>query len=129
MQNKKKPYCRLNPWHWLMAIFSNSRKADYTATAKKYYPTSLPANQRIRYWIRNPAHDFTAYIIGFDGDPRYRTVRGNPDTVLQEGGTWAVRRWRWLLLPFVSYQHHFKCYLGWRPDGTFGGKFRFKLRA
>lgn len=119
------PYNRLNPLHWLMALCSNSRKIDYTPPDVAYrYSGKPPATQRLLYWLRNPAHDFTHYIIGFEGDPDFYTITGNAVDTLRPGWIFALRRRHWLILPYVAYQGRVLFYAGWRPTGGVGVKLR-----
>ena len=119
-------YNRLNPFHWMVALFSNSRKTDYLREGTFHVAESeYKATQRIMYWFRNPAHDFAHYIIGFVDDPDYHTVYGEAVEALKPGWIVAIRRWKWLFLPYIAYQGKFQFYLGWRPYGAFGTKFNF----
>lgn len=117
-------YNRLNPLHWLLALFSNSRKSDYLKEGTLHVEDGYKATQRILYWLRNPAHDFMHYIIGFVDDPEYQTIYGEPTEALKPGWIFAIRKWRWLFMPYVAYQGCIQFYLGWRPYGGLG----FKLR-
>ncbi len=83
---------------------------------------------RSQWWqLRNPFHNFTFYVIGV-ADKRFTRVGKYPDKVFSpEGGwNWAIVRYKWVRLPFVSYQRgRFEMYLGWRERGNFGIKLNF----
>jgi len=119
-------YNRLNPLHWLLALFSNSRKNTYLHEGTLHVVDSpYKATQRILYWVRNPAHDFTHYIVGFDGDPRWTLVSGY--RVAQDTGfRWAVYslggRMRF---PWLAYDGHgVRIELGWNDSGNLKIKLR-----
>jgi hypothetical protein len=78
------------------------------------------------WYLRNPTHNFTFYVIGV-ADKKFRRSGAYPDKVFNPHGGWnfAVCKYRWARLPFVSYQKSkFKFYLGWRERGNFGMKFQ-----
>ena len=118
-------YNRLNPLHWLLALFSNSRKNTYLHEGTLHVvKTKYKATQRILYWSRNPAHDFTHYIIGFDGDEDWTLYRG---WNLANGTGWRAALWqhKWMLFPWVAYDGHgVRFELGWNDSGNL----KFKLR-
>lgn len=118
-------YNRLNPLHWIVALFSNSRKSDYLKEGTFHVDfTEVKATQRIKYWFRNPAHDFMHHIVGFQNEPEFRTVYGDAENTLKPGLILALRRYKYLFLPYIAYQGWFQFYLGWRPTGGFGIKLR-----
>ena len=120
-------YNRLNPLHWIVAFFSNSQKSDYLKPGTLHVDeTQAKATQRILYWFRNPAADFGQYIIGFDGEPEFKTLflYGNDD--IDHGFTMALRRYKLLILPFVAYGGAWLFYFGWHKSGRFGIKLRRK---
>ena len=122
-----KLYNRLNPAHWLLALFSNSRKSDYLKPGALHVVDSkYKATQRILYWFRNPAHDFTHYIAGFQEDPEFKTVwESSPLVTSMKGWKFALRGYKWLPLPWVYYGSAvIVFYAGWSD----GGKLGFKLR-
>ena len=82
------------------------------------------SSRRWRWHLRNPLHNFTHFVIGVSDKPVTRTGRF-PGAVFAPGGgwNWAVTRYRWRLLPFISYEGRLaRFYLGWRESGNFGGK-------
>ena len=122
-----KQYNRLNPLHWLLALFSNSRKSTYLHEGTLHVVRSeYKATQRIMYWLRNPAHDFTHYIIGFQDDPAFGTwLAWRPQNDGRRGVSLALRHWHWLPLPYIYIGTRWvAAYAGWGG----GGKLGFKLR-
>ena len=65
-----------------------------------------------------------SYIIGFVGDPDYKTVYGNSTDTLVDGWIVAIRKWKFIYLPYIAYQGKIQFYFGWRPMGNFGIKLR-----
>lgn len=123
--SNEKLYNRLNPLHWIVAFFSNSRKNQYLIPGTLHVDhTKTKATQRILYWFRNPAHDFMSYIIGFEQDPEFKTVKGNDKDTLIDGWIFALRKWKFIYLPYIAYQGKIQFYFGWRPNGNFGIKLR-----
>ena len=90
-----------------------------------------------QWWRRNPAHDWTSYVIGLEGrnfasvhiiGPQEVTLRSD---IKQDGWIFALRRWGILFFPFLSYSRFtlrgvYQFYWGWRPHGAFGIKARVK---
>ena len=75
------------------------------------------------YW-RNPTHNFNFYVIGI-ADKTFRRAGRYPNRVFSpgDGWNWAVCKYKWVRLPFCSYQRRsFKFYFGWRERGNFGIK-------
>jgi hypothetical protein len=89
------------------------------------------ARRRWLWHLRNPLHNFTHYVIGVSDKPVTRTGRYPAHVFAPDGGwNWAFTRYRWLPLPFISYEgKHSRFYLGWRESGNFGGKLNFKQRS
>ncbi len=85
--------------------------------------------RRVRKWyFRNPTHNLTFYVIGL-GDKTFRRAGKYPDQVFNPHGgwNWAVCKYKWMRLPFISFQRKsFRFYLGWRERGDFGGKLTFR---
>ncbi|MDB6065858.1 MAG: hypothetical protein JWR26_2066 [Pedosphaera sp.] len=84
---------------------------------------------RVRSWyFRNPTHNLTFYVIGIT-DKTFRRSGRHPDQVFnpRQGWNWALCKYKWVRLPFISYQKKsFSFYLGWRERGNFGGKLTFR---
>ncbi len=77
------------------------------------------------WWFRNPAHNFTWYVLGFaDHD----CVSWHNQELDDKGWMFAVTTCRarlYLPFPFIGYNGASRAvYLGWRPSGAFGIKFR-----
>ncbi len=108
-----KPSDKWNPHFWLGNSDEPVPPADYRPDDK----------HRVRKWyFRNPTHNFNYYVIGI-ADKTFRRSGRCPQAVFNphEGWNWAVCKYRFLRLPFVSYQHKsFKCYADWRERGNFG---------
>ncbi|NBV23489.1 MAG: hypothetical protein EBS05_16415 [Proteobacteria bacterium] len=88
-----------------------------------------PGNRcrRVLWQLRNPLHNFTFYVIGVADQPFTRTGKFPEAVFAPDGGwNWAMTRYRWVRLPFVSYNGIWgRFYLGWRERGNFGGKVNF----
>lgn len=81
----------------------------------------------VLWQLRNPLHNFTFHVIGI-ADKCFTRTGKFPDAVFAPDGgwNWAVARYGWLRLPFVSYNgERWRFYLGWRERGNFGGKINF----
>jgi hypothetical protein len=75
-----------------------------------------------RWRLRNPGHNFDFYVIGI-ADKTFRRAGRYPDRIFspRNGWNWAVCKYKWARLPFISYHHNsFKFYFGWRERGNFG---------
>ena len=66
--------------------------------------------RRLRWWIRNPLHNFCWHWIGFK------------DRNLDYTQIWNTKQ-KWnLVLPFFSYRgSRIEFYIGWRPDSKMFG--------
>jgi hypothetical protein len=109
---------KFNPVFWF-------KNADEPVPPDDYKPND---KRRIFKWnMRNPFHNFTYYVIGMADKPFIRTGKHAAEVFNPEGGwNWAVCKYRWVRLPFISYQKgSFKFYFGWRERGNFGIKLTF----
>ena len=117
-----KKFQKWNPVWW----FGN---ADDPEPPDWYRPGS--PNRRFLWYLRNPFHNFTFYVIGI-ADRHFPRSGRFPDDVMSPGGGWnfAVSRCGgWLPLPFVSFNGKWvQSYFGWRPRGNFGAKFNVGKR-
>jgi len=107
-------------------LFTNQRSGG---TPSGYTP--------FQWWIRNPMHDWTSYVVGLEAR-NFKSIKvvGPSEVTLksdikQNGWIVALRRWGFLVLPFVSYSRFraeglYQFYWGWRPHGSFGIKARVK---
>jgi hypothetical protein len=109
---------KLNPVWW----FAN---ADDPVPPKTYRPGKR--GRKFMWYLRNPFHNFTFYVIGIADKPFLRTGRYANRVANPNGGwNWAMSRYQWLWLPFVDYhRNRFEFYLGWRDGGNFGIKLNF----
>jgi hypothetical protein len=109
---------KLNPVWW----FGN---ADDPEPPKSY--RSNECCRKFTWYLRNPCHNFTFFVMGIADKPFTRTGRfpgeiANPN----EGWNWAVCRYKRIRLPFIAYNHgRFQFYCGWRKGGNFGVKCNF----
>jgi hypothetical protein len=106
---------KLNPLFWVGNI-------DDPVPPAKYRPDD--PLRKARWHLRNSFHNLTFYVIGI-ADKDFERVGRYPSRVFSpEGGwNWAVSKYKWWRLPFVSYgQGRFKFYCGWRNHGNFGMK-------
>jgi len=110
---------KFNPVWW----FKNS---DEPVPPAWYKPHDKRRNTKWR--LRNPLHNFDNYVIGiadkkFVRSGRYPERNSSP----RSGWDFAVAKYKWLRLPFVSYERsRFHFYLGWRERGNFGIKVNIK---
>ena len=84
-----------------------------------------------KWYFRNPTHNLNFYVIGV-ADKTFRRSGRYPEQVFspRQGWNWAVCKYRWWRLPFVSYQKNsFRFYFGWRERGNFGIKLTFREDA
>ena len=71
------------------------------------------------WWLRNPAHNFTHYVIGV-ADREHTYVGPDMDS---QGFINAYVQYKSIRLPFLAYNRNgFFSYIGWRPSGGFGIK-------
>jgi hypothetical protein len=85
-------------------------------------------NHTFAYWIRNPCHNFTFYVLGVADKKTtiYGIYPASPFTP-KNGFNFTVTHYRWRWLPFVSYhKNSFHAYHGWRPSGNFGNKLNWE---
>ena len=83
--------------------------------------------RNLLWHVRNPFHNFDCYVVGLSDKPFTRVGLFPDDTFNPHGGwNWAMCRYHFLRLPFLSYaHHHFKFYFGWRAGGAFGIELKF----
>lgn len=77
----------------------------------------------LTWWLRNPMHNLTWYVLGVAG--RARVIVGpQAPRIADERGGWL---WHWVIadgipipLPFLSYKRPggLRFYVGWRPSGA-----------
>ena len=82
---------------------------------------------KIRWFIRNPFHNFMFYVIGVAD----RKCDRKPKSIWNKKGySWNFdyTKCKWLYLPLISYRSKngkFEFYFGWRDRGNFGIACRF----
>ncbi|MDB6017091.1 MAG: hypothetical protein JWR19_1580 [Pedosphaera sp.] len=107
------PCAKWHPRFWLGNLDDPVPPPDYRPNVK----------HRVRRWyFRNPGHNFNFYVIGI-ADKTFRRSGRFPDRNFnpRPGWNWTVCKYKWVRLPFISYNHRgFKLYLGWRERGDFG---------
>jgi len=115
----------------LWALFGNDDEHPNPPTW--YWPTQPLWWRHVKWWLRNPGHNFVFYVIGVAGKPFERIVvypRGAPSNLVFRPNGWYVayikyKTWR---LPFVSYQGRYaKWYVGVRERGGWGMKFNLRI--
>ena len=113
------PFNKFNPVFWFGNI-------DDPVPPAKYRPDDPCRTPR--WHLRNTFHNFTFYVIGIADKEFERTGRYPAHVFNPRGGwNWAVSKYRWWRLPFVSYgKGRFKFYCGWRNHGNFGMKLNLK---
>ena len=128
-------------WVWLlpMKVTVNGNRVSIWSTlwSNSRSDGSEKNYTRLQWFIRNPFHEFSWYVIGIV-DTGFTTHGYIGDALLtlmsdahKSGWIVCYRKtesgWR---LPFVSYSHIFtsgniyQFYFGWRPHGAFGIKHR-----
>lgn len=119
----------------LWAIFGNDDEPNPPAN---YYPDEPMLYRGARWWWRNPCHNLNFYVVGLADKPFERVAvypKGAPGNLVfrPEGGWYvAVIRYKWLRLPFVSYQGRGfikKFYIGWRERGNLGAKLTLNIQG
>jgi hypothetical protein len=114
---------------WLIwALFGNDDDGIYgdpvwnPLREKKWWIAML-------WWVRNPFHNLTFYVLGITNKPFVRYGRYPSDNFAPVSGwNWCVINYKWLWLPFISYVGWLgKFYVGWRERGNFGIKCTGKL--
>lgn len=117
---------KINPIWWLGNDLN-------TEPPNWFRPISPQWKRRIFWYVRNPFHNFTHYVIGVVDRTHWVTGPNPTKAILadltppQKGWHWAVT---WIgrvpLLPFISYSNDsFRFYAGWLPIGKFGLELKF----
>lgn len=77
----------------------------------------------VQWWLRNPFHNFTHYVIGVAD--RAHVYHGRDMDV--QGLILAYVECSFLRLPFVAFNWRgLFSYIGWRPSGAFGIKLIYR---
>jgi hypothetical protein len=109
---------KINPFWWL----GNS---DEPVPPDWFKPNEK--GRALKWFWRNPFHNFTHYVIGI-ADKTYVRSGRYPDRVSNPNGGWnfAIARYRVLPLPYISYRRgKFEFYFGWGVRGNFGIKINY----
>lgn len=114
----KKPLSKkLNPWWWLW------NDDDLPP----------PGHTVLSWWIRNPFHNLTFYVIGFQ-DRNFTVYGRDPMAQIAVRKDIGLHGWHWAVLliggffpfPWISYTgDRFVLYAGWQPGGKLGFKFNY----
>jgi hypothetical protein len=109
---------KFNPIFWF-------KNYDDPEPPEKMWPGD--PHRHFKWYWRNPFHNFTFYVIGIADKTFVRTGKYPARVFAPDGGwNWTVSKYKWLRLPFVSYQSgSFHFYCGWRNRGNFGFEFKF----
>lgn len=79
----------------------------------------------VKWWLRNPAHNWCFYVIGFADYDHY--FEGEKDWGVDPGFSfhWCYRegKTKFPLLSYVGKKRGW--YIGWRPYGSFGISLNF----
>ena len=109
---------KINPFWW----FGNS---DEPVPPAWFKPDEK--GRALKWFWRNPFHNFTHYIIGVADKTHLRSGR-YPERVSNPNGGWnfTIGRYGVLPLPYISYRRgKFEFYFGWGVRGNFGIKINF----
>ena len=116
---------------WLIWAFFGNEKDGYIGDAV-FNPYQIDNfSMRLRWWLRNPLHNFTWYVLGI---AHFSTLRFDENETEQPGWnfSYSVIAVEYEFLkdkaPRYYFFHYigkrFEFYLGWRGTGAFGAKFR-----
>ena len=80
-----------------------------------------PDHSRLGWWLRNPFHNLTHYVLGCADRRRLRIGPGN-------GGNHLILQfWPPFVCPYICHWGaRWEGYLGWREDGELGARFTLK---
>lgn len=104
----------------IWALFGNDEDGYY-GSGTSWNPDGEETILRaIKWWIRNPAHNFTHHVIGiygkdFTSEEVYSKV---------PGWTKMQRHLDGKTYPYWKYYNKWTFYFGWRQSGAFGMAFR-----
>lgn len=119
-------------FNWLIwAFFLN--ELDGVIGDNRWNPTREDTFMiRLKWWLRNPCHNFTWHVIGFA-----QKLTTRVDFQGEDGPGWNYAMTlikndddHFTLYPYFLYLgKKVKFYIGWRGRGTFGIKFNIKTGA
>jgi hypothetical protein len=110
--------------YWLWSLFGNEQDGPIGDTGWNPQRTNT-AWVRLKWWCRNPLHNFTFYTLGLVN--KDLVCKCWPSlNVFNPAGGWLFMLNRaeggWMRYPFVSYIGPIKFYIGWRLGNRFGVK-------
>ncbi len=84
---------------------------------------------RVKWWVRNPLHNFMWYVVGFaDKDSTRYDVNDSDQPGWNKA--WSIVEGGSFKYPFYLYQgKKVVFYIGWRSRGHFGIKLNLKLKG
>ena len=117
-------------WKVLKSFFTNREDGIYGDN--RWPHAKDPDNwlKAVRWWIRNPAHDFCFRVIGLYDKKQQGLTKSVPGEIVFKPGerTFLLGyiQYKWLRLPFISWTTKNWCgYIGHRLDsGAWGCKLR-----
>lgn len=78
---------------------------------------------KVLWWLRNPFHNLMFYVVPFGFCNKEFTRIGTVGVFKETGGWgWALLKYKYWRMPFISYYGIIKFYIGWRERGNFGIK-------
>lgn len=127
------------------SLFGNEDDGIFGEYCKKPYSGDISTGTFLRWYIRNPAHNFCFYTIGFQepnkkptknsfailrADEKFLLLRKDQDPCVMGKTSASFNLSLNHYLPFLSFRFpvypgkKFDFYFGWRPSGAFGMKLR-----
>ena len=75
--------------------------------------------RKLKWWVRNPAHNFTHHVMGLYGKDFYSIEKWR-----KNNWSYTLRSYQGKKYPYLKYEGLFTFYFGWRNSGAFGVAFR-----
>jgi len=112
--------------YWLWSLFGNEQDGP-SGDAGWNPKREDTAWVRLKWWCRNPLHNFTFYTLGLVNRDLVCNCWPSLNVFNPSGGwlfmlTYLDKRGAKLPRPFVSYIGPIKFYIGWRLGNRFGVK-------
>lgn len=105
----------------LWAFFGNDDDGMYGDTS--FNPNQIKSFWwAIKWWVRNPMHNLTHYVLGFKGHSYGYSGFDTDKPGVGFGWTYKDNGTKWPLLTLNIWNR--LGYIGWRPSGAFGLKCR-----
>jgi hypothetical protein len=126
-------------------LFGNEDDGIFGEYCKKPYSKDIDTSTFLRWYIRNPAHNFCFYALGFQepnkkptknsfailrADEKFLFLSKDEDPCVMGDTPASFNLSLNHYLPFLSFrfpvypERKFDFYFGWRPSGAFGIKLR-----